>query len=610
MGVDLFIEKVSIKGKDNYLIFVLVIIGLMVIFSYSMGSDSAATVYVNAASGNDGWNGLSPVHTTGTTGPNKDISTGITHVNSGGTLKIANGLYTGTKNYGISISKNMNVQGQSVKNTVINAGNHKWIFSLQTGSNVSLSYLTLTQGNTAGIGGAINNKGTLTVSNCNFENNSATNNGGAITNTGSLTVKKSIFTGNNGYTNGGAAIYNAGKTNVIGSNFVTNGHGGAIENTGNLDVTGGNFISNSIKIGGDGAAIYNTGVGNVVSSNFTGNTMDAGGAIYNHGILSIISSNFKSNTGYFDGGAIDNNGNLNVKDSNFTNNFASFGGAIYNEAAGILTITGSTFKNNSALNDGGAIYNSGSANVNFNRIVGNTANIGRAVYLNSGTVDATDNWWGSNANPKSNVYGNVKVTPWLVLTVSPSPTTIATYAHSTITVDLLHDNQGNEIYDNQPDGIPVSFSTTLGSIGSSSSTLYGFAESTLAGGPTAGIATVSAKMDNQIVKTLVKVVDTTPPKVVSTTPTNGATGFSKTANITIKFSENIKSSINWSKIVVIDKYGQSVHITPTISVNTIFIQTNPRAGNSWYTVTIPASAVKDYSGNNLLKSYTFKFKTS
>ena len=63
-------------------------------------------------------------------------------------------------------------------------------------------------------GGAINNQGILTVTNCSFANNAANNNGagGAIYNYGTLKVTGSTFTGN--IATMGGAIYNYG-TSII-----------------------------------------------------------------------------------------------------------------------------------------------------------------------------------------------------------------------------------------------------------------------------------------------------------------------------------------------------------------------------------------------------------
>jgi hypothetical protein len=107
------------------------------------------------------------------------------------------------------------------------------------------------------------------------------------------------------------------------------------------------------------------------------------------------------------------------------------------------------------------------------------------------------------------------------------------------------------------------------------------------------------------------VIDKIHPKINSTNPKNGAKGFSRTATISIKFTENIKSSINWSKIYIKNlKTGKKVGITKTISGNTLKIKINSRrSAYTTYQVYIPASAMKDLAGNNLVKFYSFKFKT-
>ncbi|MDP2836974.1 MAG: Ig-like domain-containing protein [Methanobacteriaceae archaeon] len=106
------------------------------------------------------------------------------------------------------------------------------------------------------------------------------------------------------------------------------------------------------------------------------------------------------------------------------------------------------------------------------------------------------------------------------------------------------------------------------------------------------------------------VIDVAPPVVVLTYPKNAAKSVSRTSTIYIKFSENIKSSINWSKVVVKNSRRQKVSIKKWISGNTLYIkQTYKRTKYSYYTVYIPSSAVKDYAGHRLAAKYTFKFKT-
>jgi methionine-rich copper-binding protein CopC len=105
--------------------------------------------------------------------------------------------------------------------------------------------------------------------------------------------------------------------------------------------------------------------------------------------------------------------------------------------------------------------------------------------------------------------------------------------------------------------------------------------------------------------------DTTAPKVTSSTPQNGATGVSRTTTITIKFSENIKSSVNWSKIYMKNmNNGKTVVISKSISGNTLSIKMDlNRYAHNVYQIYIPASAVKDSAGNNLSAGYTLRFMT-
>ena len=106
-------------------------------------------------------------------------------------------------------------------------------------------------------------------------------------------------------------------------------------------------------------------------------------------------------------------------------------------------------------------------------------------------------------------------------------------------------------------------------------------------------------------------VDSIPPKVISTTPTNLKTVVSRISTIIIKFSENFKSSTYYNNITVKNlKTGKYVTIKKSISGNTLYLKTNStRSAYTWYLVTIPKSSIKDYAGNNLQANYTFKFKT-
>ncbi|MGB9201490.1 PKD domain-containing protein [Methanobacterium sp.] len=105
-------------------------------------------------------------------------------------------------------------------------------------------------------------------------------------------------------------------------------------------------------------------------------------------------------------------------------------------------------------------------------------------------------------------------------------------------------------------------------------------------------------------------IDKVAPTIVSTTPQDYTKGYSKTSAVSFKFSENIKTGINWSKISVINlNTGKVVTINAkTIKNNILYIQTVKRLSNDWYQVYIPTGAVKDYAGNKGQNAY-FYFRT-
>ena len=160
------IRKQAITYK--YLI-PLLLITLTALFCAS--TVSANEIYVNTT-GND---------TTGTgtvNNPYLTIQTGIDNLDDNGTLRLANGQYSGENNTLITIDKNLTIIGESQNETIINGTDTNWIFKISSGVTVTLENLTLTNGHISGTsitgnGGAIENRGNLIVTNCTFTQNKA-----------------------------------------------------------------------------------------------------------------------------------------------------------------------------------------------------------------------------------------------------------------------------------------------------------------------------------------------------------------------------------------------------------------------------------------------------
>ena len=335
------------------------------------------------------------------------IATAISSANpSGDKIILAPGNYSGANNTGITISKNITIQGNGpAKDIIIDAGKLSRIFSLGNNTNVTFINITFINGHGSSNGGAIYNSfvnSTMTVINCTFINNSATTTGGAIYNGGgtNCSVINSSFYNNsaNGNSGGGGGIHNSGPNFIVKNCFFANntvaGYGAAIQNSAstavNFTVINSTFIDNTAN--SVGGAIYTT-LGNnfrVLDSTFTNNkelSSNGGGAIYNaNGYMTIANSIFTNNseTGAIGGGAIyTHNGNLTVTNSTFTANSAINGGAIYSTGNSNVTVEYSTFINNTATNQGGAIYNNATMFLIGNIMEGNSAvNSGDAIYNN------------------------------------------------------------------------------------------------------------------------------------------------------------------------------------------------------------------------------------
>jgi len=180
-----------------------------------------------------------------------------------------------------------------------------------------------------------------------------------------------------------------------------------------------------------------------------------------------------------------------------------------------VTMNGTGIRVRSALSGTGVV-------INLNNIRGNTT-WGLDASLASGAVplDAENNWWGCNAGPGAagcdTASANVDYDPWLVLKISRKPRRIVAdgTSTSTITGDMTKNSDGDDTSASGhiPDGTQVTFTTNLGSLGSSQvvkPTTNGIATATLTASDTAGRARVRAKVDLQRVRTLVWMVPQAP----------------------------------------------------------------------------------------------------
>ncbi len=192
-------------------------------------------------------------------------------------------------------------------NVIINGGGQSGIFMVDAKVNATFSRLVITGGNNA-TSGAIENDGTLAISDCVIGNNSAP---------GSFVM--------------GTQFY-----------FTLPGEGGGVSNAGTLKLFDCAFSQNSATGGPNGS----------IGSGDTGQSTGAGGALYNSGTASIIGCTFAYNSTDGNGGAIANVGTLSVINSTFAANSANVGGAIDSPP---FTLVNCTISLNSANTGGGGI---------------------------------------------------------------------------------------------------------------------------------------------------------------------------------------------------------------------------------------------------------------
>jgi uncharacterized repeat protein (TIGR01451 family) len=184
----------------------------------------------------------------------------------------------------IVIDKDLTITGPNVPLT-ISGNNTSRIFNIENGNSVSISNLTFTSGR-ASVGGAIFNKGDLTIRDCTFTGNNAVGSGaagGAIDSegggeVGSLTVINSTISGNNADGDGGG-IFNSGNSLATLVNVtITNNHADADANSegfggGLAQLSSNNLTLNNTIIAGNfrnssGEAVTNSAAPqlNIVSS--------------------------------------------------------------------------------------------------------------------------------------------------------------------------------------------------------------------------------------------------------------------------------------------------------------------------------------------------------
>ena len=340
----------------------------------------------------------------------------------------------------------------------INANNLGRIFNVtSTADKLNIYNANLINGN-ADIGGAIYNTGSVYAFNTAFKDNTAATMGGAVFNKGTLTIQKCIVD-NNDITKrtssasedyGGAAIYNWYdstlfiKNSTISNNLKNYKNGdyvvGAVTSLGKTKISENSyFVNNSGRWGGAITTSGSSLPGKKVNElSISDSTFSKNGGLYGAGIF-IEGSEFTITSCVFDSNTASGKGNMTPNDNNgaaievtntdkaitgtisktkFTNNKAQYGGAI-DICAGTIKIINSKFINNSADVEGGAIdINAANGNpkvtISSSNFINNSAPVGGAIcnvhdltVKGSTFIDNTPNtifnWAGAGGNLNLNI---------------------------------------------------------------------------------------------------------------------------------------------------------------------------------------------------------------
>ncbi len=248
--------------------------------------------------------------------------------------------------------------------------------------------------NEAVTGGAISaTSSTLNITNCSFENNSATN--------GTTASDQ----------HGGAIYIDATTLTVIGTTFKGNTagyYGGAIaaDNGSTVSITGGS-VSESTGI--TGAALWFKGCtalemnGVAVNNNsHNGNVKWGSGIVYIAGGTDNTFTNITAQgntTGYAGAVFYVSSGNLTIDGGSFKGNTAKEGGVLHVSGSANVTVQGAAFEGNTATTNGGAIFvGGGTLTLNNASLTSNGAtNAGGAMYVSGGKVTVTGGSFMSNS---------------------------------------------------------------------------------------------------------------------------------------------------------------------------------------------------------------------
>ncbi len=256
-----------------------------------------------------------------------------------------------------AISGTLTIIGPGEGDLTVSAANLSRIFEINSGQSVTITGMTIRDGDSGSSGGGILNFGSLVLQNTMVTSSTASS-GGGIYNLGSLYLQNSAATGNIADVGGG--IYNFSSASLtidsseISDNIVSSQGGGIyLDNGSFLTVTHSSLVGNSAVLEG-GAIFEDVAEVTIMSSTIQNNSSsEKGGALFGAG------------------------GTVSIKNSTVYSNSAVIGGGIALGTGATVTFTNNTLSNNRATTGPGGIFVSAPSTAKVylrNTIIANNVN--------------------------------------------------------------------------------------------------------------------------------------------------------------------------------------------------------------------------------------------
>ncbi len=227
------------------------------------------------------------------------------------TLLLQAGKYT-LAHGALDLSTALTLQGVSATGTILDGGGNSRIFTIENTGIVTLQSMTLQNGAQKGRsglegGGGIYNNGYLTLTQVILSNNTSDYIGGAIDNRKSLTLldvqfaqNQAVDPSNPAKNNTGGGVFNSGSLTANRVSFTgnhANTYGGGLDNNGagtTAHLTNVTFSGNSASIGG---GIHNDASEDLINVTLARNTAGTGANIADYGTTRAVNTLFADGAG-------------------------------------------------------------------------------------------------------------------------------------------------------------------------------------------------------------------------------------------------------------------------------------------------------------------------